>query len=62
MTFKVQELTIKATSADAGETCSGVTRITGCIVDSVCPVAAAAPASRNLSTLKQQLHKSMNRA
>lgn len=62
MTFKVQDLTIKATSADAGDTCGGVTRITGCIADSICLAANASAASRNLSALRRQLRKTIDRA
>ena len=58
MTFKVQELTIKVTAVDDYDTCSGVTRITGCIVASVSRTASPS----YLSVLRTQLRNTINRA
>ena len=60
MTFKVQELTIKVTAVDDYDTCSGVTKPTGCVNASIFGQAGAA--SRNLSVLKGQLRKAMTQA
>lgn len=64
MTFKVNELMISLGTGmgveEIGETCTGVTKPTGCINASIYWQAGAA--SRNLSTLKGQLRKAMTRA
>lgn len=62
MTFKVFDLSIKATAGGDHDTCSGVTRITGCIVDSIFQAASPSAGSRNLSILKGQLRQTLNRA
>lgn len=61
MTFKVFDLAFKAMAIADQETCSGVTRITGCIVDSVFQASPSAGA-RNLSILKGQLRQTLKRA
>ncbi len=65
MSFKVKDLmvSLSGTSAsilDGGETCTGVTKPTGCANASIYWQAGAA--SRNLSVLKGQLRKAMTRA
>ena len=65
MTFKVNELMISlgtgiGMESEIGETCTGVTKPTGCVNASIFMQAGAA--SRNLSVLKGQLRKAMTRA
>lgn len=63
MSFKVKDLMVTlAVDAlgDGGDTCSGVTKPTGCVNASIFWQAGAA--SRNLSVLKGQLRKAMTRA
>lgn len=63
MSFKVKDLTMNLGYDDileGGDTCSGVTKPTGCINASI--FWQSGTASRNLSVLKGQLRKAMTRA
>lgn len=65
MSFKVTDLMVTLAGPVASEgqgldTCSGVTKPTGCVNASVFARAGAGP--RNLSVLKGQLRKAMSRA
>ena len=65
MSFKVKDLMVSLSGPVASmgseiDTCSGVTKPTGCVNASIFGQAGAA--SRNLSVLKGQLRKAMTRA
>lgn len=63
MSFKVKDLMVSLAIGDiveGGDTCSGVTKPTGCVNASIFWQAGAA--TRNLSVLKGQLRKAMTRA
>lgn len=63
MSFKVKDLMMSLGIGDlveGGDTCSGVTKPTGCVNASIFWQSGAA--SRNLSVLKGQLRKAMTQA
>lgn len=63
MSFKVKDLMMSLGYGDlveGGDTCSGVTKPTGCVNASI--FWQSGTASRNLSVLKGQLRKAMTQA